>query len=223
MLPINPDPIIGAGTNLFEDECAEDDWDCNKTTWYSFITDSLQRLAVADYSNFNGDLVTSLLFLVSCIGSWQFLLFMFHKLNRGKKGCKSGLSQLASQCRGSNPESENATETATNAAETDEQRDTADVRAAGDSWEQDEYDPDYDANNEIMVMLLQGSHDDSDDVTPGRSEAEEDGLLEELTRPEDEVQVIEIQNEANDTLDLQAANQEEDSSNTAPKEENTKA
>ena len=70
MIPLSPDPVIGAETAPFEDECAEDDWDCNQTPWHSFITESFRRLVSADYSNFNGDFAISLVFLALCVGSW---------------------------------------------------------------------------------------------------------------------------------------------------------
>ena len=53
-------------------------------------------------------------------------------------------------------------------------------RAAGDSWEQDEYDPDYDVNNEIMVMLLQNHPDDADDVGNAVPDEEDEAIIEEL-------------------------------------------
>ena len=71
MITVNPEAMIGAELDNFkEEQCVQDDWKCRRLMWVTFVTDSLRRIGTADFSNFRGDLIVSLAFMILCIISW---------------------------------------------------------------------------------------------------------------------------------------------------------
>ncbi|XP_076799548.1 uncharacterized protein LOC143444256 isoform X2 [Clavelina lepadiformis] len=153
--------------------CPDTEPDCNAPGFGTFLANCISRVVTGNADNIVEVFLITLLFIGLGLIFWNLVhvCVNFFQLKRRTQPPHRGRSRFRNgmhRREGYSPlqvrrNEENEPE------EPSVVEDATDIRAAGDSWDQDEYDPDYDANNDLIVMLLQDDADNS---------AEDDNLAE---------------------------------------------